>query len=170
MWIVYLVSSANELRGGEAEDVCGREEEAAALLLEGPRVPRAAGRNMKYIRGVKAASQVVISSPIMFCFCLPGGLWGSRYSKVHGLVWKLHLCRLQKRLLPHPGTWAWSQTLSLYLQTRVFKGNSSHNLSSGCQASHCFHPRKGFKGFVSEWIMEDRERWGWGVAETSSNT
>lgn len=40
---LYILSSANQLRRGEAENVCCREKETPAVLLEGQRVPRAAG-------------------------------------------------------------------------------------------------------------------------------
>lgn len=51
MDILSLLFSANELRRGKVENVCRSEEEAPAVLLEGQRVPRAAGK-IKYISDV----------------------------------------------------------------------------------------------------------------------
>lgn len=107
LYILWLLSSANQLRRGKVENVCRSEKETPALLLEGQRVPRAAGKT-KYIWDVTHCS-AVFSNPLthldiwMFSFCLSGGLWCSRYSKVHGLVWKLHMCWFQTRLLPNSG-------------------------------------------------------------------
>ena len=39
----FLLHLANQRRRGKAADVCGGEKETAAVLLEGQRVPRAAG-------------------------------------------------------------------------------------------------------------------------------
>lgn len=44
LYIFSLLSAANQLRRGKVENVCRSEKETPAVLLEGQRVPRAAGK------------------------------------------------------------------------------------------------------------------------------
>lgn len=97
-------------RRGPPEDVCGGEEEAAALLLEGPRVPRAAGKqiNKQTRREVSRVTAALWKDAVVewfsSSFTFTGRPGRPRHPQVHGLVRKLHLCWLQAGLLPHSGT------------------------------------------------------------------
>ena len=59
LYIFSLLSAANQLRRGKVENVCRSEKETPAVLLEGQRVPRAAGKN-EYVWDVTHCSMIQI--------------------------------------------------------------------------------------------------------------
>lgn len=96
---VSVALSARRLGGGAAPNVRGGQEEAPAVLLEGPGVPRAAGETRSALSGTTEERSAHAR------LHLPGRPGRSGHSQIHGVVRKLHMCGLQTGLLPHPGTW-----------------------------------------------------------------